>query len=238
MKHNEFPMKSSSQLPTDFRESVTSIIDKFKRARQTRFANSNHCDITSIHVHNDKPIAYLVKQFKDSNSIKSRVYKSLTPDQQSAWLSYYDSNKQLRMMTEDQHRQFHDTHKFDVKSGTFIESFIDNSIKPNNLDNDSNDNTNESIPSRQSSRSIKSNKSSNNLDIDHNNTNESISSQSIKQNKRKINSKNNLNNDSNDTTIESIPSQQSSQPIITQTTPVTTTNTVKTKVGRVKKTHK
>ena len=225
----------------DFRESIANVIDKFKRSRQTRFANSNKCDVNSIHVHNDKPIPYLVKQFKDANSIKSRVYKSLTPDQQSAWLSYYDSNKQLRIMTDEQHRQFHDTHKFDVKSGTFIESVTttqvdshtQSSITPTNVKSKqsvkSDVNSDVNVTKSSSKKSCK---------VVDKPTVESVDKSAVKT--KRSTTKSNIHDSDNNSDDNDDEPTSTSTPSLTKPSsiPVTTTNVIKTKVARAKKSHK
>lgn len=232
MTCNDLQAKLANNPKDCFKESVVTIIDKFKRSRQTRFANSNKCDVNSIHVHNDKPIPYLVKQFKDSNSIKSRVYKSLTPDQQSAWLSYYDSNKQLRIMTDEQHRQFHDTHKFDVKTGMFVE------LASTQLESCIHQTSIASSVKRKQSNETSPNESGNDIS-------KSLSKKSCKlidkspvdkidkpiKTKRSTTKSVNHDSDSNN-------SDNNDEPPTKLTPPVTTTNVIKTKVARAKKSHK
>lgn len=103
----------------DFKNHVNPLIIKFKKARQTRFANVNHMNIEDIHVHNEVPIWYLVKKFKSQNNIKSRLFKSLSEEQKNCWLSFYDQNKKLVLMTNEKHENFHKNNMFDVKSGTW-----------------------------------------------------------------------------------------------------------------------
>lgn len=103
----------------DFKNHVNPLIIKFKKSRQTRFANSNHTNIENVHVHNDVPIWYLVKIFKVQNNIKSRLFKSLSEEQKNSWLSFYDQNKKLVLMTNEKHENFHKNNIFDVKTGTW-----------------------------------------------------------------------------------------------------------------------
>lgn len=103
----------------DFKNHVNPIIIKFKKARQTRFANLNHTNVENIHVHNEVPIWYLVKKFKTQNNIKSRLFKSLSEEQKKCWLTFYDQNKKLVLMTNENHENFHKNNIFDIKTGTW-----------------------------------------------------------------------------------------------------------------------
>lgn len=102
-----------------YKESVEPIISKFKKLRQTRFAKSNNVTIDNIHVHNQIPVWYLVKLFKTKYHIKSRLFKSLSDEQKANWLSFYDQNKILVLMTTENHDNFHKNNAFDVKIGTW-----------------------------------------------------------------------------------------------------------------------
>lgn len=104
-----------------YKIAIEPILEKFRKHRQTKFANSHNCSVTDVHIHNQNPVSFLVKKFKEQNGIKSRVFKSLTPEQQSLWISFYDSNKDLKIMTNEQHTQFHNTHSFNAKTGTWTE---------------------------------------------------------------------------------------------------------------------
>ena len=103
----------------DYKEFVGSIISKFKKSRQTRFAKTNNVTIDNIHVHNQIPIWYLVKVFKTKYHIKSRLFKSLSDEQKANWLSFYDQNKMLILMTTENHDNFHKNNVFDIKIGTW-----------------------------------------------------------------------------------------------------------------------
>ena len=103
----------------DYKEYVTSIILKFKKSRQTRFANANNTTVDYVHVHNQIPVWYLVKLFKTKNNIKSRLFKSLSDEQKASWLAFYDQNKQLALMTVENHKNFHENNMFDVKTATW-----------------------------------------------------------------------------------------------------------------------
>lgn len=104
---------------TDYKEFVEPIISKFKKMRQTRFAKSNNVTVDNIHVHNQIPIWYLVKLFKTNYHIKSRLFKSLSDEQKTNWLSFYDQNKILVLMTTESHDNFHKNNIFDIKTGTW-----------------------------------------------------------------------------------------------------------------------
>ena len=105
-----------------YKLAVEQIIEKFRKPRQTKFANSRNCTISDVHIHNHKPIWFLVKKFKEQNSIKTRVFKSLTPEQQTTWVTFYDQNKDLKIMTNEQHTQFHNTYTFNIKTETWTEN--------------------------------------------------------------------------------------------------------------------
>ena len=102
-----------------YKEYVTQIILKFKKSRQTRFANTNNTTVDNVHVHNQIPVWYLVKLFKTKNNIKSRLFKSLSEEQKASWLAFYDQNKQLALMTVENHKNFHENNTFDVKTATW-----------------------------------------------------------------------------------------------------------------------
>ena len=110
---------------TDFKEYVEPIIGKFKRSRQTRFAKSHNVSPDDVHAHNMIPIWYLAKEFKTMNGIKSRLFKSLSEEQKSAWLTFYDQRKQITLMTTKEHEKFHSENVFDVKRGGWRNTSID-----------------------------------------------------------------------------------------------------------------
>ena len=99
-----------------FKISVQPIIEKFIKRRQTKFANTHNCKVEDVHVHNQIPIWFLVKKFKEQYGIKSRVFKSLTPEQQGNWVAFYDQHKDLKIMTNEEHTAFHTSHSFNVKN--------------------------------------------------------------------------------------------------------------------------
>lgn len=99
-----------------FKTSVQPIIEKFIKRRQTKFANTHNCKVEDVHVHNQIPIWFLVKKFKEQYGIKSRVFKSLTPEQQGNWVAFYDQHKDLKIMTNEEHTAFHTSHSFNVKN--------------------------------------------------------------------------------------------------------------------------
>ena len=103
----------------DFKNHINPLIIKFKRARQTRFANANHVNIEDVHVHNQIPVWYLVKLFKSQNNIKSRLFKSLSEEQKNNWLTFYDQNKKLVLTTNENHELFHKNNIFDTKTETW-----------------------------------------------------------------------------------------------------------------------
>ena len=103
----------------EFRNFILPSIEKFKRSRVTRFAKSNNVSNEEVHVHNQIPVWFLVKRFKTQNNIKSRLFKSLTEEQKQLWLNFYEENKHLELMTNEKHKQFHDSNMFNVKNGTW-----------------------------------------------------------------------------------------------------------------------
>lgn len=108
---------TSSSFDVEFKNFVSPCIEKFRRSRATRFAKSNGVPTDEVHVHNQVPIWFLLKRFKSQYSIRSRLFKSLSEEQKQSWLSFYDENKQLILMTNEKHKQFHDANLFDAKSG-------------------------------------------------------------------------------------------------------------------------
>lgn len=109
----------TTTIDIEFRNFLAPTIEAFKRSRITRFAKSNGVSSEDVHVHNQVPIWFLLKRFKTQNNIKSRLFKSLTDENKQAWLTFYNENKQLVLMTNENHKQFHDSNLFDVKSGTW-----------------------------------------------------------------------------------------------------------------------
>ena len=110
---------SGSVIDPEFKNSVSSIIDRYKHSRATRFAKSNYVSNDEVYAHNQIPVWFLVKRFKTQNNIKSRLFKSLTDEQKQAWLKFYDENKHLTLMTNEKHKEFHDSNIFDMKTGTW-----------------------------------------------------------------------------------------------------------------------
>lgn len=135
-----------------YKLAVEHIIEKFRKPRQTKFANSRKCTISDVHIHNHKPIWFLVKKFKEQNSIKTRVFKSLTPEQQTIWITFYDQNKDLKIMTNEQHTQFHNSYTFNIKTETWIEnktscsSSTSTTVTHNKVSNEPKITTNSSSP--------------------------------------------------------------------------------------------
>lgn len=103
----------------EYKEYINPIIAKFKKARQTRFAKANNVTIDNIHVHNQIPVWFLVKLFKSQNNIKSRLFKSLSEEQKNNWVMFYNQNKQLMLMTTENHELFHKNNTFDAKNVTW-----------------------------------------------------------------------------------------------------------------------
>lgn len=110
---------SGSVIDPEFKNSVSSIIEKYKHSRATRFAKSNSVSNDEVYAHNQIPVWFLVKRFKTQNNIKSRLFKSLTDEQKQSWLKFYDENKHLTLMTNEKHKEFHDSNIFDMKTGTW-----------------------------------------------------------------------------------------------------------------------
>lgn len=109
----------TTTIDIEFRNYLAPTIEAFKRSRITRFAKSNGVSNEDVHVHNQIPIWFLLKRFKTQNNIKSRLFKSLTDENKQAWLTFYNENKQLVLMTNEKHKQFHDSNLFDMKTGTW-----------------------------------------------------------------------------------------------------------------------
>lgn len=116
-------MTSAHTIDKAFRMHVISCIEKYKRVRQTKFAKANNISVDSVYAHNQFPIWCLVKLFKSQYNIRSRLFKSLSEEQKSEWLSFYDKNKQIVLMSKENHEDFHKNNSFDVKTSSW---------KPNN----------------------------------------------------------------------------------------------------------
>ena len=116
-------MTSAHTIDKAFRIHVMSCIEKYKRVRQTKFAKANNISVDSVYAHNQFPIWCLVKLFKSQNNIRSRLFKSLTEEQKSDWFAFYDKNKQIILMSKENHEDFHKNNSFDVKTSSW---------KPNN----------------------------------------------------------------------------------------------------------
>lgn len=116
-------MSSTHTIDKAFRIHVMPCIEKYKRVRQTKFAKANNISVESVYAHNQFPIWCLVKLFKSQYNIRSRLFKSLTEEQKSDWLTFYDKNKQIILMSKENHEDFHKNNSFDVKTSSW---------KPNN----------------------------------------------------------------------------------------------------------
>ena len=116
-------MTSVHTIDKAFRMHVIPCIEKYKRVRQTKFAKANNISVDSVYAHNQFPIWCLVKLFKSQYNIRSRLFKSLSEEQKSEWLSFYDKNKQIVLMSKENHEDFHKNNSFDVKTSSW---------KPNN----------------------------------------------------------------------------------------------------------
>ena len=116
-------MSSAHTIDKAFRVHVMPCIEKYKRVRQTKFAKANNISVDSVYAHNQFPIWCLVKLFKSQYNIRSRLFKSLTEEQKSEWLAFYDKNKQIILMSKENHEDFHKNNSFDVKTSSW---------KPNN----------------------------------------------------------------------------------------------------------
>ena len=102
-----------------YTEAVTEIVNKFAKSRVTRFVKSHNLTPEQIHIHNEIPVNVLVKQFKTENSIKCRTYKNLSEDMKQKWLQFYDSHKQLKLMSNEEHNNFHKSNVYDSKTNTW-----------------------------------------------------------------------------------------------------------------------
>lgn len=112
-------MTSAHTIDKAFRIHVMSCIEKYKRVRQTKFAKANNISVDSVYAHNQFPIWCLVKLFKSQYNIRSRLFKSLTEEQKSDWLAFYDKNKQIILMSKENHEDFHKNNSFDVKTSSW-----------------------------------------------------------------------------------------------------------------------
>ena len=112
-------MTSAHTIDKAFRVHVMPCIEKYKRVRQTKFAKANNISVDSIYAHNQFPIWCLVKLFKSQYNIRSRLFKSLTEEQKSDWLAFYDKNKQIILMSKENHEDFHKNNSFDVKTSSW-----------------------------------------------------------------------------------------------------------------------
>ena len=106
---------NTAKLPEveEYRNAVNDIIDKFKRSRITRFTKTKNVSTDDVHVHNDKPIWYLVKIFKKNNNIRTRTYHNLPQNMKDEWIRFYEMNKQLKLMTKAEHTEWHKNNNFD-----------------------------------------------------------------------------------------------------------------------------
>lgn len=112
-------MTSAHTIDKAFRMHVIPCIEKYKRVRQTKFAKANNISVDSVYAHNQFPIWCLVKLFKSQYNIRSRLFKSLTEEQKSEWLAFYDKNKQIILMSKENHEDFHKNNSFDVKTSSW-----------------------------------------------------------------------------------------------------------------------
>ena len=105
-----------------FREAVNDIVQAFSKNRITRYAHSHNCNKEDLHIHNQIPLNILVKEFRSLNNIRIKKYENLSPEQKDAWIKFYNTNKILMFMTNDEHKTFHETMNFDDKTKQWYSS--------------------------------------------------------------------------------------------------------------------
>lgn len=153
----------------DYKQAVSDAMNKFKRSRVKRFITKHNCNETDIHIHNEVPIWHLVKSFKSTNNLKTRTFKNLSPELKEAWVHYYDSNKKLLLLTNEEHQTFHNEHTFDVKNNVWI---LNSPSEPVHKKNESPPKSTPNISTEPTSKQVHKKKKKSPSKLDSNSTTE------------------------------------------------------------------
>ena len=113
-----------------WRESIQPCIEKWKKSRLTRYIKKMGINAKDVHVHNNLPLNVLVKEFKHSNGVKNRSFDKLTEENKKTWLEYYDTHKNLIMMTREEHEEFHERNGFNEATKEWNECATSKIDKP------------------------------------------------------------------------------------------------------------
>lgn len=108
----------------NYRLAIKPLIISFGRNRITKYAKSHGCNNTNVHVHNQLPVSIIVNDFRTINKIKVKKFDKLSKEQQSDWITYYNNNKILQLMTNEEHDEFHKNNEFDIKTRQWYEKQI------------------------------------------------------------------------------------------------------------------
>lgn len=103
----------------DWRSAIYDECQRYSRMRVTKYAKSRNIANDDVVYHNEVPIWFLVKEFKKLNHIKMRKFTSLHPEHQQEWVKYYISNRLIRPMTTEEHRQYHSEYVFNERIKCF-----------------------------------------------------------------------------------------------------------------------
>lgn len=101
-------------------EFVEPIIEKWKRARQTRFAKSNNTTVDHVVVHQQLPVDVMYHDFRQANMIKARTFKGVPDEMKQQWLRYFDEHKQMTLMTDRDRDTFMSTHKYNPRKHEWV----------------------------------------------------------------------------------------------------------------------
>ena len=110
---------TSSQMASPI-EFVEPIIEKWKRARQTKFAKSNNTTVDHVVVHQQLPVDVMYHDFRQANMIKARTFKGVPDEMKQQWLRYFDEHKQMTLMTDRDRDAFMSTHKYNTRKHEWV----------------------------------------------------------------------------------------------------------------------
>ena len=80
---------------------VEPILNEYLRKRKTRYANSHNVSIESVKVVNTISISDLFSKWKKENNIKTKLFKNLSEEQKNMWIQYFDTNKTLMLISNE-----------------------------------------------------------------------------------------------------------------------------------------
>ena len=105
---------------SSWHEAVQFSIDRWKKSRMSRFLRKKQIKPEEVHVHNDIPIDILVKNFKRENNIKKRLYIKLLEGEKQSWIDYYEKNRILILMSNEEHEIYHRDNEYNAALNRWV----------------------------------------------------------------------------------------------------------------------